>query len=259
MRESERTDFDGKVALVTGAAQGLGAATARAFAIRGAAVCLVDRDRAAEQVAADLRLDGARAIFVRADVSAANDTEMMVATTVQEFGRLDFAYNNAGVLQDDRVPLAETPLDQWDRTIAVNLTGAFLSMRAEIPAMLASGDGGVIVNASSMAGRFGGASIGIAAYGASKAGVLALTRAAARDYAADGIRAVSICPGPIETDMVRRAVDAAPDWGAAMVASRPMKRLGTVDEIAGTVVWLCSPAAGYITGEAIAVDGAAYC
>ena len=257
MRESERTDFDGKVALVTGAAQGLGAATARAFAIRGAAVCLVDRDGAAEQVAADLRLGGARAIFVRADVSAANDAEMMVATTVQEFGRLDFAYNNAGVLQDDRgtSPDAIGPVGSHDRREpdgGVPLD-ARRSLRCSRAAMASHRqrlvDGRQVRRCVDRNRRVR----------SNKAGVLALTRAAARDYAADGIRAVSICPGPIETDMVRRAVDAAPDWGAAMVASRPMKRLGTVDEIAGTVVWLCSPAAGYITGEAIAIDGAAYC
>ncbi len=245
--------MDSKVALVTGAAAGIGKATAFAFAAEGASVALVDSDEQRGGLVADeIREAGGRALFIPADVSQAELANAMVSATMSRFGRLDFAFNNAGI-EGDPGPIELCSDLNWDRTLAVNLTGVFLCMRAEIPAMRDSGGLGAIVNCASIAGLNGFP--GLAAYVASKHGVNGLTRSAALELAADGIRVNSVCPGAIETEMIQRIKVEQPELIERTVAAHPLGRLGQPEEIAACVIWLCSAGAGFVTGQAIAVDG----
>lgn len=246
------SDENAKVALVTGAASGIGAAAARIFAAHGERVVVSDMNESGGQATA-ARITGAdgEAIFVRADVSVAADVQALVSTTVENFGRLDHAFNNAGI-EGEQAPLAEIAEDDWDRLIGINLRGVWLCMRAEIPAMLERG-GGAIVNNASVAGLVGFAGAG--AYTASKHGVVGLTRAAALDYAQLGLRVNAVCPGIIDTPMVARAVEGNPELAAGLKAGEPIGRLGTPEEIGEAAYWLCSDAASFMTGQAVAVDG----
>jgi NAD(P)-dependent dehydrogenase (short-subunit alcohol dehydrogenase family) len=245
--------MDSKVALVTGAAAGIGKATALAFAAEGASVAVVDSEEQRGGLVADeIREAGGRALFIPADVSQTDLANAMVGATMSRFGRLDFAFNNAGIEGDPG--LLELCSDQnWDRTLAVNLTGVFVCMRAEIPAIRDSGGQGAIVNCASIAGLNGFP--GLAAYVASKHGVNGLTRSAALELAADGIRVNSVCPGAIETEMIQRIKVEQPELIERTVAAHPLGRLGQPEEIAACVIWLCSAGAGFVTGQAIAVDG----
>jgi NAD(P)-dependent dehydrogenase (short-subunit alcohol dehydrogenase family) len=241
-----------KVALVTGAASGIGAAAARIFAAHGERVVVSDMNEAGGQATVARIADaGGEAIFVRADVSVAADVRALVSATVERFGRLDHAFNNAGI-EGVQAPLAEIAEDDWDRLIGINLRGVWLCMRAEIPAMLERG-GGAIVNNASVAGLVGFAGAG--AYAASKHGVVGLTRAAALDYAQLGLRVNAVCPGIIDTPMVARAVEGKPELAAGLKAAEPIGRLGTPEEIGEAAYWLCSDAASFMTGQAVAVDG----
>ena len=248
-----------QVALVTGAASGIGLATAHAFARAGARVVLADRSAdalpgAAAAVAADA--GGAdRVAHIAADVSRDPEVRAMVAHTVATFGRLDVAVNNAGI-EGTLAPTADQSDDDWDRVVAINLTGVFRCMRAEIAALRAHGNGGAIVNVSSILGQVGFASA--PAYTAAKHGVLGLTRTAALELAAERIRVTAICPGFIETPMVmERGVHLAGNAAgyAQAAALHPLGRLGTADEVAEAIVWMASPAASFVTGTALAVDG----
>lgn len=246
------SDENAKVALVTGAASGIGAAAARIFAAHGERVVVSDTNEAGGQATVDRITDaGGEAIFVRADVSVAADVQALVAATVENFGRLDHAFNNAGI-EGEQASLAEIAEDDWDRLIGINLRGVWLCMRAEIPVMLERG-GGAIVNNASVAGLVGFAGAG--AYAASKHGVVGLTRAAALDYAQLGLRVNAVCPGIIDTPMVARAVEGNPELAAGLKAAEPIGRLGTPEEIGEAAYWLCSDAASFMTGQAIAVDG----
>lgn len=246
------SEKNAKVALVTGAASGIGAAAARIFAAHGERVVVSDMNETGGQATAARITDaGGEAIFVRADVSVAADVQALVSTTVENFGRLDHAFNNAGI-EGEQAPLAEIAEDDWDRLIGINLRGVWLCMRAEIPVMLERG-GGAIVNNASVAGLVGFAGAG--AYTASKHGVVGLTRAAALDYAQLGLRVNAVCPGIIDTPMVARTVEGNPELAAGLKAGEPIGRLGTPEEIGEAAYWLCSDAASFMTGQAVAVDG----
>jgi NAD(P)-dependent dehydrogenase (short-subunit alcohol dehydrogenase family) len=245
-------ELDGKVALVTGGGSGIGRATAVAFAKAGAKVVIANRSvPAGEETARRITESGGWAVFVRTDVTKAADVETMVATTVQTFGRLDCAFNNAGATGSG-LRLADHTEEAFDHTVATNLKGVWLCMKYEILQMLRQG-GGALVNCASVAGLIGGL-VGIA-YVASKFGVVGMSRAAAREYAKDGIRVNAVCPGVTRTAMVDDFSRDNPGWEDRVRATYPMGRIGTPEEVANAVVWLCSDGASFISGHALPVDG----
>jgi NAD(P)-dependent dehydrogenase (short-subunit alcohol dehydrogenase family) len=242
-----------KVALVTGGGSGFGRAASLRFARAGARVVVADV--AAEGGAATVRMiqaAGGEAVFAPANVALAADVEALVQATVKTYGRLDWAFNNAGISGTAFVNTADYTEEVWDRVIAINLKGVFLCLKYEIPAMLASG-GGAIVNMSSMAGLVGG-HMG-AGYYASKHGVIGLTKCAAVEYAAAGIRVNAVCPSWIRTGLTDPYMRDNPALEERFIASHPMARLGTPEEVADAVVWLCSDEASFITGHALPIDG----
>lgn len=245
--------LEGKVALVTGGSTGIGRATALTFAREGATVAVADvAAREGEETVRLITDAGGSARFIEADVSAAQDVEAMVGMTVDSFGRLDIAFNNAGIEGDMGISSHEYTEEAWDRVIAVNLKGAWLSMKHEIAAMLKTG-GGAIVNTSSIWGLVGVQ--GAAAYVASKHGIAGLTKAAALEYAGQGIRINAVNPGPIRTPMVDRFIDNVPGAEEQMIAKQPNGRLGLPEEVAEAVLWLCSDAASFVVGHTMVVDG----
>lgn len=241
--------FAGKVALVTGGSAGIGRATARAFAAAGASVVLADLDEAGgKAVAQELRDAGQTAVFMQADISQAAEVSRLIADTVATFGRLDCAHNNAGIL--GRVArVADVAEDEFDRLMSVNLKGVWLCLKEEILQMQRQGGGGTIVNTASIAGIRGSAWLPI--YSTTKHGVVGLTRAAALGYAEEGIRVNAICPGYVDTQMVNNT----PLLQQRAAERTPMGRLAAPEEIAAAVVWLCSDAAAYMTGETMVLDG----
>jgi NAD(P)-dependent dehydrogenase (short-subunit alcohol dehydrogenase family) len=245
-------DFVGQVAVVTGGSSGIGRATALAFAAEGASVVVADRELdAGEEVVAAVEASGSPALFVEVDVADAADVDRLVSTTMHEFGRIDHAFNNAGI-EGAQAITGEADVDDWHRVIGVNLTGVWLCLRAELSVMAAQGSG-AIVNCSSVAGLVGFPGIG--AYTASKHGIIGITRTAALEYAPSGIRVNAVCPGVIDTAMVERFTHGDAETLGQLVSAEPVGRLGTSEEIASAVLWLCSPGASFVTGHALAVDG----
>ncbi len=244
--------FEGKVALVTGGASGIGRAAALGFARGGASVVVADVDAAGGEETADLIAQaGGGAAFVKTDVRVATDVETMVAVAVRAFGRLDFAFNNAGTLGSGAAMIDFTEED-WDDVLDVNLKGVWLCMKHEIPALLRTG-GGAIVNTSSVAGLVG--SQHSPAYAASKHGVVGLTKTAALQYAPHGIRVNCVCPAAVYSPMLETLVTRNPQVGERLLASQPNERFASPEEVAEVVVWLCSDAASFVTGAALPVDG----
>jgi NAD(P)-dependent dehydrogenase (short-subunit alcohol dehydrogenase family) len=246
------TAFDGKVALVTGAGGGIGLATAAAFAKADASVVLADRNEERVGKAAEgLRAAGHNTTGVACDVTDTAQVEAMIARAVSTYGRLDAAFNNAGV-NSEAAPLLETSDDEFERVMNVSLRGVWNCMKGELRQMMAQGSG-AIVNCSSIGGLKG--SVGRSAYSASKHAVIGLTRSAALDYAAKGIRVNAVCPGMVTTPMaalVTKNYD--PDIVRRMVAQEPIGRFGEPEEIATAVLWLCSPAASFVLGHAMTAD-----
>jgi NAD(P)-dependent dehydrogenase (short-subunit alcohol dehydrogenase family) len=244
-------EFEGRVALVTGAASGIGAAAALLFAERGARVVVVDVDSSGEATADAILSAGGEAIFEIADVSNDEAVERAVNRTVEVYGRLDCAFNNAGISGPPH-PVAEMPLSQWRQGIDVMLTGVFLCMRHEIPHMLDNG-GGSIVNCASGAALIGFP--GQSAYVASKHGVLGLTKTAALEYGSQGVLINAICPGTARTAMVESVISETPELLEELHRLHPIGRIAEPSEIAEAALWLCSGRAGFVMGSALVVDG----
>jgi NAD(P)-dependent dehydrogenase (short-subunit alcohol dehydrogenase family) len=241
------------VAIVTGASFGIGRATALAFARSGVKVVLADvAAEAGERAAIEIDKEtGTATSFVSCDVSKPSDVERMVRHAVERFGRIDYAFNNAGT-EGAQAPTAECSEENWDRTVAVDLKGTWLCMKYEIPQMLKQG-GGAIVNCSSIAGLVGFPNI--PAYVASKHGVVGLTKAAALEYAKQNIRVNAVCPGVIHTPMIDRFTGGNTEAMKALTAGEPIGRMGKPSEVADAVVYLCSNRASFVTGLAMQVDG----
>jgi NAD(P)-dependent dehydrogenase (short-subunit alcohol dehydrogenase family) len=244
------TTFKDKVALVTGGTSGIGRATAIAFAEKGAKVVVVDWIENEETLNL-IKASGGEAIFVKCDVSKATDVKAMVEKTIAAFGRLDYAFNNAGI-EGATAKTSDCTEENFDKTIGVNLKGIWLCMKYEIPEILKQGKG-VIVNCSSVAGLVGFG--GLPAYVASKHGVIGLTKTAALEYAKLGIRVNAVCPGVIKTPMMDRLTGSKKEAEDQFTGLEPVGRMGQPEEIANAVVWLCSDEASFVTGIAMAVDG----
>ncbi len=244
--------FTGKVALITGGSTGIGQAAALAFAQEGANIIIADTNiQDGEETAHRINNTGARAQFIPTDVSQATAVEALLNTTIATYGRLDYAFNNAGI-NVEHGPITDSTEAQWDRIISINLKGIWLCMKYEIPHMLKLGSG-AIVNTSSVVGLTAGRNI--PAYVASKHGIIGLTKATALDYAKHNIRVNAICPGTISTPMYERRVGTNPDTTARIISEIPLQRLGQPQDIAQAVIWLCSSAASYITGHTLVIDG----
>jgi len=244
------SNFKNKVAIITGGSFGIGRATAIAFSKKGARVVIADWVEDQETLN-QIKSTGAEAHFIKCDVSKAEDVRMMVKKTIDTFGSLDYAFNNAGIegLKGSTVDCSE---ENWDKTIAINLKGVWLCMKYQLPELLKQGSGS-IVNCASIAGMIGYQDL--PAYVASKHGIIGLTKTAALEFAKSGIRINAVCPGVIKTPMIDRLTGNKKEAEDQYASMEPMGRLGRPEEIANTVVWLCSDEASFITGHAMAVDG----
>ncbi|NMY04508.1 SDR family oxidoreductase [Pseudomonas sp. WS 5059] len=246
--------FSGQVALVTGAANGIGRATALAFAEEGLKVVVADLDvTGGDGTVALIREVGGEAVFVRCNVTLEADVKNLMQQVLNSYGRLDYAFNNAGI-EIEQGKLADGTLDEFDAIMGVNVKGVWLCMKYQLPLLLAQG-GGAIVNTASVAGL--GAAPKMSIYAASKHAVIGLTKSAAIEYAKKKIRVNAVCPAVIDTDMFRRAYEADPRKAEFAAAMHPVGRIGTVGEIASAVLYLCSDGAAFTTGHALAVDGGA--
>jgi NAD(P)-dependent dehydrogenase (short-subunit alcohol dehydrogenase family) len=245
--------LEGKVALVTGGSSGIGRASALAFAKEGAAVIVAARRTTlGEETARIISENGGDSLFVKTDVSNSAEVRSLVNTIAERYGRLDFAFNNAGISAPTLSPTADMSEEEWDSVIATNLKGIWLCMKYEIPLMLKQ-SGGSIVNMSSILGVVG-TSLGVSAYVASKHAIIGLTKAAALEYAPHGLRINAVCPGFVETSLIEVATN-EPGGREQLVSLHPVGRIGRPEEVAQPVVWLCSEAASFITGHSMVIDG----
>lgn len=244
------SNFNNKVAIITGGSFGIGRATAIAFSKKGARVVIVDWVEDQETLN-QIKSTGAEAIFIKCDVSKAEDVRMMVKKTIDTFGRLDYVFNNAGI-EGIRGTTVDCTEENWDKTIAINLKGVWLCMKYQLPELLKQGSGS-IVNCASIAGMIGYQDL--PAYVASKHGIIGLTKTAALEFAKSGIRINAVCPGVIKTPMIDRLTGNNKEAEDQYASMEPIGRLGRPEEIANAVVWLCSDEASFITGHAMAVDG----
>ena len=247
--------LDGKTVLVTGGASGIGRSISLTFSRAGAKVVVSDCDAEGGGETVEMATaQGGDAVFIPANVAKSIDVKEMVAQTIQTYGRLDCAVNNAGVGPGPRVALHDFPDEKWQEVIDINLTGVWLCMKYEIVEMLKLG-GGAIVNTASVMGLVGAWGRGAIAYTAAKHGVIGLTKQAALEYASKGLRVNAVCPGFIATPMVQEIFQAVPDVEKSVVMRHPVGRLGRPQEIAEAVVWLCSDAASFVTGHSMPIDG----
>ena len=245
-------ELQDKVGIVTGGTSGIGRDAAVLFAKAGARVVVAGRREAEGKETIDLvRAAGGEGLFVKTDVSQAAEVHALVQKTVEKFGRLDVAFNNAGI-EGNWLPIAEQPEEDWDRTIGINLKGTWLCLKYEIQQMLRQGGGGAIVNMASVAGLMGSA--GAATYCASKHGVMGLTKSAALENAKSGIRVNAVCPAVIETPMGERLFG-EPEFRKYALSLHPIGRFGTPMEVAEAVVWMCSDRASFMTGQSLVLDG----
>jgi NAD(P)-dependent dehydrogenase (short-subunit alcohol dehydrogenase family) len=246
------TELRGKVVIVTGGTSGIGRDAAVLFAKAGAKVVVAGRREVEGKETIDLvRAASGDGLFVKTDISLAAEVQALVRKTVEKFGRLDIAFNNAGI-EGSLIPIAEQSEEDWDRTIDINLKGTWLCLKYEIQQMLKQGGGGAIVNMASVAGLIGAA--GFATYCASKHGVMALTKSAALETAQSGIRINVVCPAVIETPMAER-IFGEPEIRKHFIGMHPIGRFGTPMEVAEAVVWMCSERASFMTGQSLVLDG----
>ena len=244
--------FTGKVALITGGSSGMGQSAAIAFAREGANIVVADTNiQGGEETVQHIKDTGASALFVPTDVSRSTSVEALINATITTYGQLDYAFNNAGI-NIEHGPLTDCTEAEWDRIISINLKGIWLCMKYEIPHMLKLGSG-AIVNTASVVGLTGGHNF--PAYVASKHGIIGLTKATALDYGPHGIRVNAVCPGTIYTPMYERRVGNNPETTARIISEIPLRRLGQPQDIAEAVIWLCSNASSYITGQTLVIDG----
>lgn len=247
-----KKSFDDKITLVTGASSGIGRATALAFAREGSSVILADKlTEEGVHLKHEIENLGVQCLFIKCDVADEADIKNVINKTIETFGRIDCAFNNAGI-EGEQAKTADCTDENWSRIMDVNLKGIWLCMKYEIPHMLKQGNG-VIVNCASIAGLVGFA--GLPAYVASKHGVIGLTKTAALEYAKSNIRINAVCPGVIQTPMIDRLIHNDEKTKKQLVQGEPMGRMGKPEEIAAAVIWLCSDAASFVTGHSMAVDG----
>lgn len=245
--------LEDKVILITGGASGIGRVTALACAREGAKLLIADVDAAGGQETVDLvTAKGGEAIFTHTNVTQSDEVQAMITACVNHYGRIDAAFNNAGI-EGEPHRTADVTEDDFDRIIAVNLKGVWLCMKYELQQMQAQEKGGVIVNTASVAGLVGSHSLPV--YGASKHAVVGLTKSAAVEYARKNIRVNAVCPAVIQTPMVERAMKANPSFGNAAILNNPTRRLGQPEEVAAAVIWLCSDGASFVNGATLTVDG----